>query len=157
MSEEKVDTRPWCWNVENRERYERAESREEALLEAVKFYARYYCEDPAAFARSAQDTVQLGRLNLYRFSYPGEWIMELMAQNAEDECGGDAAEDWPDASQADVAALGEAVDKVIQEWIERTGNTPTFGLVDDIEHPTYLEVEAVIRKHGITTHVQERE
>lgn len=151
-----TDERPWCWNVETRERYERAETREEALLEAVQFYAAHYDEDPAAFARSAQDTIQLGRLNMYHFSYPGEWLIELLGQNAADECG-DVAEDWPDATQADIDELGKAVDKVIQEWIVRTDNVPTFGLVDSIEHPTYLEVEAVILTHGIKTHVQRAE
>ncbi|MGH9463914.1 MAG: hypothetical protein ACRD1X_22150 [Vicinamibacteria bacterium] len=165
---ESVDKRPWCWNVENRERYERADSREDAIRQAVAFYAAHYngivplvlgdgpARDPEQFTRAAQDSVQIGRLDLYNYIYTdGEFLLESMALNAQDECG-EAAEDWPDASDADIDALGKAVDGVIQEWLTRTGNVPAFGYVSDIEHPSGLEVQAVILKYGITPRYEER-
>jgi len=61
----------------------------------------------------------------------GEYIEERLFELAY-EAAGEAAEGWPSFSDEDVQLLTERLQKLLQEFLEETGNSPTFYVVNDV-------------------------
>lgn len=69
------------------------------------------------------------------FAVHGDYVVEQLGLDAYDRAG-EWAEGWPDVTEAEEAELGEALTKVMREWLQRHSLMGTWWEAVDLEQHT---------------------
>jgi hypothetical protein len=62
----------------------------------------------------------------------GRRIIEQLSMRAYDDVG-EVAEDWPEATKADVEKLDDMISEAIEKWMDETANRPAFYELEEIQ------------------------
>jgi len=95
----------------------------ETSIEACIEEARLNIED------EGQEVVYIGELDNYVPSIDAERIIDDLTEQAYDECG-ECSEGWLDGAETE--ELEEKLNEVLQEWLKKTNQAPSFGKFKEI-------------------------
>lgn len=85
-----------------------------------------------AIARE-ESQYQVGQIVDFVPRISAEYVLEQISEDAYEECG-DNVGDYPFTNKEDQQKLQEMLDEVLERWMDKTNNYPTFYKIEKVEN-----------------------
>lgn len=85
-----------------------------------------------AIARE-ESQYQVGQIVDFVPRISAEYVLEQISEDAYEECG-DNVGDYPFTNKKDQQKLQEMLDEVLERWMDKTNNYPTFYKIEKVEN-----------------------
>lgn len=115
----------WMYNFGDEEHWNECEyfnTREEAIDAGRE----------EAIARE-ESQYQVGQIVDFVPRISAEYVLEQISEDAYEECG-DNVGDYPFTNKEDQQKLQEMLDEVLERWMDKTNNYPTFYKIEKVEN-----------------------
>ena len=91
-----------------------------------------------AIARE-EESYQIGQLQMFEPKISASSILEQISEDAGEQCG-DNIGDYPYTNNEDEKKLQDMFDEVLERWMDKTNNRPTFFTIKKVEEITVNEM-----------------